>query len=115
MMKHGAIATVLMGALAGAASGQPGPRFEITYAAAKGPGPFDGRLLLLVSNKPDEEPRKQISDTGLKTQLVFGIDVEGWKPGEKAVIDGSVLGFPLDSLKDDPAGSYNVQALLHKY
>ena len=27
------------------------------------------------------EPRLQISD-GLKTQQVFGIDVEGWKPGE---------------------------------
>jgi Putative esterase len=31
------------------------------------------------------------------------------------VMDGSVLGFPLDSLKDVPAGRYQVQALLHKY
>ena len=91
------------------------PRFEITYPADKGPGPFDGRLLLIVSNDFSAEPRFQLSDTGLKTQLVFGIDVLGWKPGEKAVIDSTVLGFPLDSLKDIPDGSYQVQALLHKY
>jgi hypothetical protein len=92
-----------------------GPRFEVTYPASLGPGPFDGRVLLLISNDSSAEPRFQISDTGLKTQLVFGVDVNGWKPGDKAVIDASVLGFPLDSLKDIPSGTYNVQVLLHKY
>jgi hypothetical protein len=56
-----------------------------------------------------------VSDTSLKTQLVFGIDVLGWKPGEKAVVDSTALGFPLDSLKALPDGTYHVQALLHKY
>ena len=92
-----------------------GPRFEITYPATLGPGPFDGRVLLLISDKFDTEPRLAISDTSLKTQLVFGIDVLGWKPGDKAIVDGSVLGFPLESLRELPAGTYNVQALLHKY
>src|SRR5262245_44143444 len=105
MSRPTVISTIVLSFLAGVASAQSGPRFEITYAAAKGPGPFDGRLLLLVSTDPSEEPRRQISDTGLKTQLVFGIDVDGWRPGQKAVIDNSVLGFPLDSLKDVPAGS----------
>jgi len=36
--------------------------------------------LLLISNDFTEEPRLQISDIGLKTQLVFGLDVLGWKP-----------------------------------
>jgi hypothetical protein len=89
------------------------PRFEVTYPA--GSGPFDGRLLLFVSSDFSDEPRNQISDTSLKTQLVFGIDVDGWKPGQKRFFDASVLGFPIDTLKDLPAGTYNVQALLHKY
>src|SRR5262245_5314899 len=114
MSRPTVISTMVFGFLAGVASAQ-GPRFEITYAAAKGPGPFDGRLLLLVSTDPSEEPRRQISDTRLKTQPVFGDDVDARKPEQKAVIDDSVLGFPLDSLKDVPAGSYQVQALLHKY
>ncbi len=113
MTKRALLTAALLGGFTASALAQAGPRFEITYPPGK--GPFDGRLLLLISNDPGAEPRFQISDTGLKTQLVFGIDVDGWRPGEKAVIDGSVLGFPLDSLKDLPAGSYSVQALLHKY
>jgi hypothetical protein len=36
-------------------------------------------------------------------------------PGQEAVFDASVLGYPLESLGDVPAGTYTVQALLHKY
>ena len=92
-----------------------GPRFTVTYGAALGPGPFDGRLLLMISKDPSAEPRFQISDTSLNTQQVFGIDVDGWKAGAEAVIDAQVLGFPVESLRDIPAGTYSVQALLHKY
>jgi putative esterase len=90
------------------------PRFTVRYAAAQDPGPLDGRLLLMLSTDEDDEPRFQISE-GPETQLIFGIDVDGWKPGEDAVFDAGVLGYPLDSLKDVPPGSYRVQALLHKY
>jgi hypothetical protein len=90
-------------------------RFTVRYAAAKDAGPLDGRLLLMLSNaEGEEEPRFQISD-GPETQILFGIDVAGWKPGEDAVFDASVLGYPLDSLADVPPGTYRVQALLHKY
>ena len=37
------------------------------------------------------------------------------KPGAAATVDGSAIGFPLESLTDIPAGTYTVQALLHKY
>jgi hypothetical protein len=92
-----------------------GPRFSVTYGAAANPGPFDGRLLLMISKDPSVEPRFQISDTSLTTQQVFGIDVDGWKAGAEAVIDAEALGFPVESLRDIPAGTYSVQALLHKY
>ena len=53
--------------------------------------------------------------TCAKSQQVFGIDVVGWKPGEPAVFDASVLGFPAESLADVKPGRYRVQALLHRY
>ena len=92
-----------------------GARVAVRYGAELGPGPFDGRLLLLVSTDDSAEPRFQISDTSLRTQQVFGIEVDGWKPGEEAVFDADVLGYPIESLAGVPAGAYSVQALLHQY
>ena len=89
-------------------------RFTVRYSATQAPGPLDGRLLLMISNDSSADPINQIGD-GPSSQLIFGIDVEGWKPGEDAVFDARALGYPLDSLKDVPSGSYRVQALLHKY
>src|SRR5207247_1052242 len=91
-------------------------RFAITLPATFAGEPLDGRLLLLLSTDDRKEPRFQISDTDVpKSQQVFGIDVEAFRPGQEAVIDASVLGYPLESLDDVPAGTYNVQALLHLY
>lgn len=56
----------------------------------------------------------QINDSA-KTQQVFGIDVDGLKPGQRAVIDGGAFGYPVRSLNYIPPGKYFVQALLHKY
>jgi Putative esterase len=92
-----------------------GRQFRVTYPASLGPGPFDGRLLLILSTDDKDEPRMQVSDIGLNTQQVFGIDVDGWKAGETRVLEGDVLGFPVESLAAIPAGTYTVQALLHKY
>jgi hypothetical protein len=92
-----------------------GPRFVVTYPARHGGGPFDGRVLLLVSADDSKEPRFLISDTSLDSQQVFGVDVNGWKPGQETVVDGSVLGYPAERLADVKPGTYSVQALLHKY
>ncbi|MBN2417712.1 hypothetical protein JXO52_17895 [bacterium] len=91
-----------------------GPRFSVSFPADLHSEPVDGRLLLLISNDPDGEPRFQISD-GARSQLVFGIDIEGLHPGETADIDGSAFGYPLPSIADIPAGRYTVQALIHLY
>src|SRR6266498_384115 len=91
-------------------------RFAITLPSALPGEPLDGRLLLLLSTDDRKEPRFQISDTDVpRSQQVFGVDLEGLRPGQEAVIDASVLGYPLESLGDVPAGTYNVQALLHRY
>jgi hypothetical protein len=91
-----------------------GFKFAITTGTVGGAAPLDGRLLLMISTDASGEPRNQINDTA-KTQAIFGIDVDGWKPGEKAIVDSGVLGYPMDSLRDLKPGTYTVQALLHKY
>ena len=91
------------------------PKFVVTYGADKSREPLDGRLLLLLSTDKSEEPRFQVSATSLKSQQVFGVDVERWKAGEKAVFPSEVLGYPAESLAEIPAGTYRVQALLHRY
>jgi hypothetical protein len=91
-----------------------GLRVQVRFGPEESGEALDGRLLLLVSTDDKDEPRFQISD-GPKTQLVFGIDVDGWKPGQPAVFDAGVLGYPLDSLRDLRPGTYTVQALLHRY
>ena len=112
-----AIATALA-SMASAQAKAPlsgGLKVSVSYPASLGAGPFDGRVLLLISKDDTAEPRFQISDTGLDSQQVFGVDVNNWKPGERATFDASVLGYPVESMTQIPPGTYRVQALLHKY
>lgn len=97
-----------------AAQGAP-LRFSVSFPTELSREALDGRLLLLISKDEKQEPRFGISDTSLNSQQVFGMDVEGMKPGEERTFDASVLGYPVENLAQIPAGSYNVQALLHKY
>ncbi len=89
-------------------------RFAVTFPSERADQPLDGRLLLMLAVDGGKEPRLQIQD-GPKCQQVFGIDVEGWRPGEPRLIDAAAFGFPLRSLRDVPPGEYWVQALLHRY
>lgn len=89
-------------------------RFGILFPAERSNTPLDGRMLLLISADGSAEPRFQISD-GADTQMVFGLDVDGVKPGELAVFDRTVFGYPLASLEELPSGEYWVQALLNRY
>lgn len=88
--------------------------FSVTYPASLNEGPINGRMLLLISNDDSREPRFQVSNSP-ETQLIFGVDVLDFKPGDQAVFNLEVPGYPLKSLKDIPAGEYNIQAVLYKY
>ncbi len=92
----------------------PTPEFSISFATTLSDQPQDGRLLLLVSNNDGAEPRFQVNGS-LNTQLVFGMDVEGMKPGAPIELGGSAFGYPIQSLADLPAGEYYVQALINRY
>jgi Putative esterase len=89
-------------------------RFAISFPSERSRTPLDGRVLLMISTDGSKEPRLQI-DNSPKTQQIFGIDVDGLKPGQDAIIEGGILGYPVKSLRNIPSGTYWVQALLHKY
>jgi len=91
-----------------------GVSFSVTFPAARSAAPLDGRLLVLISTDSSSEPRFQIAD-GPGTQLVFGIDVEGWVPRAASVVDASAFGYPMQSLANVPPGRYWIQALLNRY
>jgi len=88
--------------------------FSISFPELSSREPIDGRVLLLVSTDESKEPRFQINED-LNTQQVFGIDVNGLKPGQEVMVDASAFGYPLRSLSDLKPGNYWVQALLHRY
>jgi hypothetical protein len=91
-----------------------GQSFTVTFPAEKSAQPLDGRLLLVLSSDPSGEPRMQIDDSP-RSQMIFGITVDGWAPGRAAVVDATAFGYPIQNLKDVPAGEYTVQAVLNKY
>lgn len=89
-------------------------KFKISFPKKLTNESQDGRLLLLLATNDKSEPRFQISDA-LSTQLVFGIDIDGMKPGEEIIIDENAFGYPIESLKNIPAGEYFVQAIINRY
>jgi hypothetical protein len=90
------------------------PRFSIRFSSSVSKQALDGRVYLLLSTDPGDEPRMQIDDT-LRSQLIFGTDVDGLKPEEPVVVDERADGYPIRSLRELPAGEYFVQAVLHRY
>ena len=97
--------------VAAAASAQT---FTVSFPAAQSAKPIDGRVLLLLSNDPSDEPRTQINDSP-RSQNVFGITVDGLTPGEPVKIPASTAGYPYHTLADVPPGDYTVQAVLNIY
>jgi hypothetical protein len=94
---------------------QSSPAIAVRLGTNPGGQPLDGRLLLLIAKDDKREPRFQITATSPSTAQVFGIDVERLKAGDERTFDDGVLGYPIESLSQLPAGEYTVQALLHKY
>ncbi len=115
-MRRTAVLACLLAAPLGAQqpSPAPGPRFAVRLPPGRSTEPLTGRLLLMLSTDSSAEPRLQIGDQE-NTQLIFGVDVERWKPGTLRRLAGDAVGYPLPSLRAVPAGRYRVQALLNRY
>ena len=92
----------------------PSYRFSVSFTNEQSAAPLDGRLLLLLSSDSTAEPRLQIENS-VRTQILFGLDVDAFKPGQSVRFDDAAFGYPFRYLHDVPPGDYFVQAVLHKY
>ena len=88
--------------------------FNVSFPKERSSKPLDGRLLVLLSTDASEEPRMQIDDTP-RSQMIFGVTLDGLAPGAKATVDATASGYPIRSLKDVPPGEYTVQAVFNLY
>ena len=88
--------------------------FSVSYSKNLSAQPLDGRLFLLLSTDASAEPRFQIDDSP-RSQIMFGVTVDGWAARQAKLVDASAKGYPIRSLKDLPPGEYTVQAVLNKY
>jgi hypothetical protein len=89
--------------------------FEITFPKELSAAPVDGRILLIISKDDTQEPRFAGILEGIESQQAFGIDVENWAPGAVVHVDASAVGYPIENLRDLPAGDYSVQVVLNVY
>jgi len=86
----------------------------VSFPASLSAKPLDGRMLLVFSNDASAEPRMQVDDTP-KSQMVFGVTVDGLKPGQPVVFDDTASGYPVGKISEIPEGTYTVQAVLNVY
>jgi hypothetical protein len=89
-------------------------RFEISYPASLEQEPITGRAFVMISKTNRIEPRLQAGSYNASVPF-YGLDVQALKPDAGAIIDASTLGYPVESLRQLPAGEYYVQALLNVY
>ena len=97
-----------------AASAFAQSRIAVSFPKDQSEAALDGRVLVILSARFDRQPCFDVG-SGKDTAQVFGIDVEGLRPGEPTTLDASVFGYPIRTLAEVPAGEYFVQALLHRY
>lgn len=89
-------------------------KFDIFFTQAAHPQPITGRVLLILSKHDKPDPRFQAGSYFLSAPF-WGKDVNQLAPQDTVVIDSTALGYPVDSLKNLPAGDYYVQAVMNVY
>jgi putative esterase len=90
--------------------------FAISFPSVRSAQPLDGRVLLFVSDDGRSEPKSQSDQyRANSTRPIFGVDVDGLRPDEPAIVDDSAFGWPVRSIRDIPPGEYWVQALFNRY
>jgi hypothetical protein len=90
-------------------SAPAGPQFEISFAASVHQEPITGRVFVFITKDSTCEPRLQVGGPFGGRNPFFSADVSQVKPGQTMMINIGSIGYPLDSLKDIPAGDYYVQ------
>lgn len=86
--------------------------FRLSFDPSVNTGPITGRVYVMISRNDNREPLYQVGVTGVP---FWGKNVDALKAGEPALIDDRVFGYPLESIKDIPAGEYYVQGFINIY
>src|SRR5215468_9275707 len=86
-------AALLLVALCAARAAADPLEFHLTYDRAAHPGPFTGRVYVMLLKGSVTALRP--APSWFNPQPLFARDVRAWKPGEKLVIDRSALGYPV--------------------
>ena len=89
-----------------------GLSFEVVFPESAHTGAITGRAYAIITTKEGREPRFQ---TGFVGVPIWGKNIYDLTPGEPAVIDGDVFGYPLESIRDIPPGEYFVQGFINIY
>jgi hypothetical protein len=84
--------------------------FEVSVSPSARRQPITGRLFLILTTDEKSEPRLQLFDVP-----TFGADVRQLEPGVPVIIHAGTPGYPIEKLREIPAGEYYVQALLNVY
>lgn len=87
------------------------PRFEVVISPTAHAGPVTGRLILILAERAEPEPRLTLSPHG---PAIFGVDLEQVEPGRIIIVDSTAIGYP-ESLASLPPGEYHAQALVVVY
>src|SRR5262245_21773481 len=105
-------AALLAPILAAATSQSTDPRFEIVVSAAARQEPVPGRGHVAISRHADPPPHQQASPTGAP---LVSRAIESLTPGTPIVVSAADRGYPIESLRQLPAGEYFVQPFVNVY
>ncbi|MBN1223166.1 MAG: hypothetical protein JXB23_07935 [Candidatus Aminicenantes bacterium] len=93
-------------------SDSSGLKFAVSFADSAYGEPITGRVYVMISKSTQGEPRLQIGTHGVP---FFGQDIEALQPDKQIIIDETVFGYPLESIRDIPPGEYSVQGFVNIY
>src|SRR5947207_11145285 len=69
-------------------------RFELSFPESVKAGATDGRLFVIIARTEAPEPRLQIRS--YDSTPFFGLNIDGLKPGQTAVVDNVAYGYPFE-------------------
>lgn len=89
-----------------------GLSFSVSFDRSVHNTNITGRAYVMISRNDIREPKNQVGVSGVP---FWGMNIHQLAPGAGAVISDTVFGYPLESLRDIPAGEYYVQGFINVY
>ncbi len=87
-------------------------RIEVRATPGLIESPAAGRLLVILAPSHSQEPRAELTTTGLRSPPRLGRDVTHFTGARPVVLDSDCALFPQRTLAEVPAGLYRAQAVL---